>query len=74
MSIAIDSYCLLCHLRRNLELVRPLGTEQQTMAFAKDMMRMYLAAPEGVSAPWFSPQTAELLHKHYGLDIDRFRQ
>lgn len=44
------------------------------MAFAKDMMRMYLAAPEGVSAPWFSPQTAELLHKHYGLDIDRFRQ
>ena len=74
MSIAIDSYCLLCHLRRNVELVRPLGTEQQTMAFAKDMMRMYLAAPEGVSAPWFSPQTAELLHKHYGLDIDRFRQ
>ncbi|MGN0977207.1 MAG: ARMT1-like domain-containing protein, partial [Faecousia sp.] len=74
MSIAIDSYCLLCHLRRNVELVRPLGTEQQTMAFAKDMMRMYLAAPEGVSAPWFSPQTAELLHKHYGLDLDRFRQ
>ena len=74
MSIAIDSYCLLCHLRRNVELVRPLGTEQQTMAFAKDMMRMYLAAPEGVSAPWFSPQTAELLHKHYGLNIDRFRQ
>ena len=74
MSIAIDSYCLLCHLRRNIELVRPLGTEQQTMAFAKDMMQMYLAAPEGVSAPWFSPQTAELLHKHYGLDIDRFRQ
>lgn len=74
MSIAIDSYCLLCHLRRNVELVRPLGTEQQTMAFAKDMMRMYQGAPEGVSAPWFSPQTAELLHKHYGLDIDRFRQ
>lgn len=74
MSIAIDSYCLLCHLRRNVELVRPLGTERQTMAFAKDMMRMYLAAPDGVSAPWFSPHTAELLHKHYGLDLDRFRQ
>ncbi|MDO5152288.1 MAG: ARMT1-like domain-containing protein [Eubacteriales bacterium] len=74
MSIAIDSYCLLCHLRRNLELVRPLGTEEQTMAFARDMMRMYLAAPEGVSAPWFGPQTAQLLHEHYGLEIDRYRQ
>ena len=74
MSLAIDSYCLLCHLKRNIELVRPLGTEEQTVAFAKDMMRMYLAAPEGVSAPWFGPQTADLLHQHYGLEIDRFRQ
>lgn len=74
MSIAIDSYCLLCHLRRNIELVRPLGTEEQTMAFARDMMLMYLAAPEGVSAPWFSPQTAKLLHEHYGLEIDRYRK
>lgn len=74
MSIAMDSYCLLCHLRRNTELVRPLGTEEQAMAFARDMMRMYLAAPEGVSAPWFGPKTARLLHAHYGLAIDRFRQ
>lgn len=74
MSIAIDSYCLLCHLKRNLELVRPLGTEEQAMAFARDMMRMYLAAPDGVSAPWFGPQTAQLLHAHYGLEIDRFRR
>lgn len=74
MSIAIDSYCLLCHLRRNVELVRPLGTEEQAVDFAKDMMRMYLAAPPGVSAPWFGPQTAQLLHEHYGLEIDRFRQ
>jgi len=74
VSIAIDSYCLLCHLRRNLEVVRPLGTEEQTMAFAKDMMRMYLSAPEGVSAPWFNPQTSDLLHKHYGLSLDRFRK
>jgi len=51
-----------------------LGTEEQTMAFAKDMMRMYLSAPEGVSAPWFNPQTSDLLHKHYGLSLDRFRK
>lgn len=74
MSLAIDSYCLQCHLRRNLELVRPLGTEEQTMAFARDLMRMYLAAPEGVSSPWFTPQTADLLLAHYGLPLDRMRQ
>ncbi len=74
MSIAMDSYCLECHLRRNLELVRPLGTEEQAMAFARDMMRMYLQAPADVSAPWFNPQTAQLLHEHYGLPIDRYRQ
>ena len=74
MSIAIDSYCLQCHLKRNIELVRPLGTEERTMAFAREMMKMYLAAPEGVSAPWFSPQVADLLHRMYGLELDRFRQ
>ncbi len=74
MSIALDSYCLLCHLRRNIELVRPLGTEEQTMAFAREMMRMYLSAPEGVSAPWFGPKVADMLHQHYGLEIDRYRQ
>lgn len=74
MSITMDSQCLLCHLKRNIDLVRPLGTEAQTMAFARDMMRMYLAAPEDVSSPWFSPQVAELLHQHYGLEYDRFRQ
>ena len=74
MSIALDSACLECHLKRNLELVRPLGTEEQTMAFARDMMRMYLSAPEGVAAPWFTPHVSELLQKHYGLEEDRFRQ
>ena len=62
----------MCHLRRNLDLVRPLGTEEQTMAFVQDLMRMYLAAPEGISSPWFTPQTSDLLSRHYGLPEDRF--
>lgn len=74
MSIVMDSQCLLCHLRRNLEVVKPLGTEQQAMDFAKDMMRMYLDAPEGVSSPWFNPKVADLMLEHYGLPLDRYRQ
>ena len=74
MSFAIDTQCLLCHLRRNLEVVKPLGTEEQAMAFAKDMMRLYLEAPDGVASPWFNPQTADLMLKHYGLPIDRMKE
>lgn len=70
----MDSQCLMCHLKRNLEVARTLGTEEKTMAFARDMMRMYLAAPEGVSAPWFNPLAGDLLEKHYGLPQDRFKE
>ena len=74
MSFAIDTQCLLCHLRRNLEVVKPLGTEEQAMDFARDMMRLYLEAPKDVASPWFNPQTADLMLKHYGLPLDRMRE
>ena len=74
MGFAIDTQCLLCHLRRNLEVVKPLGTEEQAMAFAKDLMRMYLEAPDGVASPWFNPGAADLMLKHYGLPIDRMKE
>lgn len=74
MSICVDTYCLQCYLRRNIDLARSLGTEEQAMAFAKRLMQLYLDAPEGVSSPWFGPAAADILHEMYGLPIDRFRQ
>ena len=74
MSLPVDSYCIQCYLRRNAELVRPLGDEAKTTAFLKKIMQMYLSAPEDVPAPWFGPQVADLLHEMYGLEIDRYRQ
>ena len=74
MSIPVDTQCLQCYLKRNLELVRPLGTEEKAMAFAKELMKHYIDAPAGVSSPWFSPKVADLLHEMYDLPIDRFRQ
>lgn len=44
------------------------------MAFAKEIMKLCINAPEGVSSPWFGPKIADLLHDMYGLDYDRFRQ
>ncbi len=74
MSIAFDTMCLQCQLKRNLELARSLGTEEQAMAFVRDMMQMYLDGPRDVASPWFTPLTDDLLRRHYGLERDRMRQ
>ncbi len=74
MSICIDTQCIQCQLKRNLELVRPLGTEEQAMAFAKRLMKLFIEAPEDVASPWFGPAVAQLLNEMYGLPVDRFRE
>lgn len=74
MSLVVDSYCMQCYLRRNIDFVRPLGDEAKTTRFAKEIMKLYITAPEGVAAPWFSPAVADLLHEMYGLPVDRFAQ
>lgn len=74
MSNAIDSQCLECLFGRALRTARELGDEKTAMAFAKELMALYLSAPEGVSSPWFGPGTAALMQKYYHLDPDRYRQ
>ena len=74
MSIAVDEGCLNCMLKRNRELVLSLGTEEQAEVFFSEFQKIYENAPAGVSSPWFSPWLADLLHKHYGLPIDRYRE
>ena len=74
MSLPVDSYCIQCYLRRNADLVRPLGSEEETTAFLKKIMQIYIDAPADVPSPWFGPKVADLLHEMYGLEIDRFRQ
>ena len=72
MSITLDTTCLLCHFERNLKTARGLGTEEQAMAFARGLMRMYLDSPRNVGATWYGPQVDELLREIYGLEGDRF--
>jgi uncharacterized protein with ATP-grasp and redox domains len=73
MAIFADSRCLLCQLERNLSTARKLGTEEQALAFAKDLMTHLASAPMGVPAPYFTPGVTELFHRHYGLSMDRYR-
>ena len=72
MSVAFKSECLLCHMGRHVKTARSLGTEEQAVAFTRDLMRLYLSAPDGVGSPWFGPGTQDLLEKHYGVPHDRF--
>lgn len=74
MSIPFNSECMQCHLRRSLETARALGTDRQATTFARELMKLYLSAPEDVASPWFGPGTTELLRRIYGLEGDRFRQ
>ena len=65
MSIATDTYCIECQLRRNLELVRKLGDEEKATRFAREWMAMVLRMPEDVPSPCYGPETTELLHRMY---------
>lgn len=70
----MNTQCYVCYLQRNVELARSLGDEETANAFAKEIMALYLSAPEGVSAPWFGPAVNKLLKKYYHIDDDRFRK
>ena len=74
MSLSITPECLLCHFTRYMKKAKPMGDDETGMAFGKDLMRMYLNAPEGVSSPWFSPQVAALFEKHYGVQGDQYAE
>lgn len=74
MSIVADGRCIQCFLNRNMDFARTVGDEAQATVFCKAMLKMFLEAPEGISAPWYAPQAAQLLHEIYGLDFDRYRQ
>lgn len=74
MSIPMDTQCIQCFLRRNLELVRPLGDEAKSTAFARELMHLMLSQPESAPSPYLGPGVSELLNRMYGLPIDRFRE
>lgn len=74
MKMTMNTECLLCHLERNVELARTLGDEQKATAFAKELMKMYISAPEHLTSPHFASGTETLLRSFYGVAADRYQQ
>ena len=74
MSIACNPDCYLCHMRRNLDIARKLGNEEQLEEFTKGLLKLYLEVPKGVSAVWTSPGTDALYRNIYGIVNDRYKE
>jgi len=64
--------CILCHMRRNVNTARELGTAEQLDEFTKGLLKLYLSVPQGVSSVWTGPGTEELYRSVYGIGADRF--
>lgn len=63
-----------CLLSRHLKTARLHGDDVQVTAFARDLMKMMVDGPAEMAAPYYSPQIAELFHRHFGLPMDRYKQ
>ena len=75
MSIAMDTGCLECQFRRNLELVRGLSQDEaKNMEFMRRWMELSLSLPVTAPSPAVGPGLNQLLHEMNGLDLDRYAQ
>ena len=74
MSVSMDSYCIQCILRRNAELVGPLGSAEKATAFTRALMDLILRTPADAPSPALGPGISDLLHDLYGIPLDRFRE
>ena len=72
MSIALDAQCIACHIRRHVNTAMTLGDSDTATAFAKELMKLYIDAPEGVGMAHLGPQVDALYRKFYDVGEDRF--
>ena len=70
----LNAECMLCLLRRHIATAESLGSEEQSAAFARELMRLLADGPEEQSAPFYTPGITRLFCDHYGLADDRFAE
>ena len=74
MSIAMDAQCIVCHIRRHVATALTLGDADTATRFAKELMKIYLAHPEGETTVTICPQVDELYREFYNVGDDRFAE
>ncbi len=70
----MNATCLACHFGKQLETASTLGDEKTAIAFARELMQLYLDAPDEAASPYFGPGVTALFQKYYGLSEDRYIQ
>ena len=70
----MNATCLACHFGKQLETASALGDEKTAIAFARELMQLYLDSPDEVASPYFGPGVTALFQKYYGLSEDRYIQ
>ena len=63
MSVRFNADCMACHLNRNVQAANALGDEETAAALARELMKLYISVPEGVSTPWVVPTTEAFLRR-----------
>ena len=73
MGIAMNTECILCHINKNIATARKLGDETTATEFARELMKLHLALPEGSNSARLGPVTNALFTKYYGFSPDRYK-
>lgn len=68
MSIGMNSTCITCRVKRIINTLRPLGTEEQLTAFLKKWMRMASDYPKDMDSARCGYYTDRLVEEFYGID------
>lgn len=73
MGIPMNSLCIECRLRKDLDTARHLGDEQTATAFARAHLELFLQMDKEENSSYFGARIDELFRKFYQLDADRFK-
>lgn len=60
-----DAHCIECLVRRHYELVQPKNDGEKADAYLRDVMRLILDAPAGVSAPYLTWQFSKAYARYW---------
>lgn len=74
MSIAMNSYCVDCLLKKHTANARELGDDQTAYAFSKALMKLFVEAPETENSAVLGAKINGLYQQYFDLPQDRFQE
>lgn len=73
MGIPMNSLCVECRLRKDLDTARHLGDDKTATEFARAHLKLFLEMSQEENSSYFGARIDELFHQFYDLEADRFK-